>query len=95
MHYRSLLVLLDNSPGCAARTQLAIRLARDRDCHLVGLAPTGLIDVPSGSHGATSLTNYAALMPRWRGMCCATRPRARHSDFATSAMPQASGRMRP
>jgi len=61
MNYRSLLVFLDNSPSCAARTQLAMQLARARDCHLVGLAPTGLIDIPPATEAATSLANYAAL----------------------------------
>jgi len=61
MHYRSLLVLLGNSIACAERTQLAMRLACERDCHLVGLAPTGLIDVPSGSEAAAPLANYAAM----------------------------------
>jgi nucleotide-binding universal stress UspA family protein len=60
MNYRSLLVLLDHSAACAARLRLAMRLARERDCHLVGLAPTGLIDIPPDTRAATSLTDYAA-----------------------------------
>ncbi len=60
MNYRSLLVLLDPSAACAARLQLAMRLARERDCHLVGLAPTGLLDVPPDSGAASSLADYAA-----------------------------------
>ena len=46
MTYRSLTVLLDDDPSCPARTELAIRIAKGFDCHLVGLAPTGLIDIP-------------------------------------------------
>lgn len=46
MTYRSMLVLLDQDPLCAARIDVAIRLARSFEAHLVGLAPTGLIDVP-------------------------------------------------
>ena len=46
MTYRSLLVLLDQDRLCAARSQAAIRLAKALDCHLVGVAPTGLIDLP-------------------------------------------------
>lgn len=60
MNYRSLLVLLDQNAACAARLQLAMRLARERDCHLVGLAPTGLLDVPPDSGAATPLADYAA-----------------------------------
>ena len=61
MTYRSLLVVLDNSVECTARTQVALRLAREHDCHLVGLAPTGLIDIPRSSESASALADYAAL----------------------------------
>lgn len=61
MTYRSLLVLLDNSATCAARMHVAMRLARERDCHLVGLAPTGLIDIPAATEKTPALANYAAL----------------------------------
>ena len=54
MTYRSLLVLLDQGPLCAARSQAAIRPARVLDCHLVGVAPTGLIDLPTSAHAAAS-----------------------------------------
>ena len=46
MTYRSLLVFLDQDPLCAARTQVAIQLAKVLGCHLVGVAPTGLVDLP-------------------------------------------------
>jgi nucleotide-binding universal stress UspA family protein len=62
MTYRSLLVLLDHTPACAGRTQCAMRLAKDLDCHLVGLAPTDLIDLPVAPKAAASLTEYAALV---------------------------------
>ena len=61
MTYRSLLVQLDHQRLCGARTRLAIRLAADLDCHLVGLAPTGLIDVPSTAASAAALSEYATL----------------------------------
>jgi nucleotide-binding universal stress UspA family protein len=61
MSYRSLLVLLDQNPLCAERVQVAVRLARDLDCHLVGLAPTGLIDMPITVGAAASLDELAAL----------------------------------
>lgn len=62
MTYRSLLVLLDHTPPCAARTAYAMRLAKDLDCHLVGLAPTDLIDLPAVPKAAASLNECAALV---------------------------------
>jgi len=47
MTFKSLLVLLDDELPCITRTQTAIRLARQLDCHLVGLAPTGRLDLPA------------------------------------------------
>lgn len=61
MTYRSLLVHLDHDNHCAARTALAIKLARQHESHLVGLAPTGLIDMPVAPEAASSLAEYAAL----------------------------------
>ena len=61
MSYRSLLVFLDQDPSCAARTQVAIRLAKDHDCHLVGLAPTGLVDVLATPDAAATLIEFAEL----------------------------------
>ncbi|MBX3618846.1 MAG: universal stress protein [Rhizobacter sp.] len=61
MNLRSLLVHLDNSPACETRTQLALQLAHDRDCHLVGLAPTGLIEPPPAGAPAAAATEYTAL----------------------------------
>ena len=60
MTYRSLLVLLDRDPLCAARSQAAMRLAKVLDCHLIGIAPTGLIDLPVSAHAAASLADFAA-----------------------------------
>jgi nucleotide-binding universal stress UspA family protein len=60
--YRSLLVLLDHTSSCAARTAYAMRLAKDLDCHLVGLAPTDLIDLPAVPKAAASLNEYAVLV---------------------------------
>ena len=61
MTYRSLLVHLDPDPLCAARSQAAMRLAMALDCHLVGVAPTGLLDLPASAHAAASLADFAAL----------------------------------
>lgn len=60
MSYRSLLVLLDHTPACAARSRCAMQLAKDLGCHLVGLAPTDLVDLPSAPRAAASLSEYAA-----------------------------------
>jgi nucleotide-binding universal stress UspA family protein len=62
MPYRSLLVLLDHHAACAARTAYAVKLAKALDCHLVGLAPTDLIDLPATPLAAASLTECAALV---------------------------------
>ncbi|MEO8804976.1 MAG: universal stress protein [Burkholderiaceae bacterium] len=62
MTYRSLLVLLDHTSSCAARAAYAMRLAEDLDCHLVGLAPTDLIDLPAAPKAAASLNEYSALV---------------------------------
>lgn len=62
MTYRSLLVLIDHTPACAARTECAMQLAKELDCHLVGLAPTDLIDLPAAPKAAASLNEYAALV---------------------------------
>jgi nucleotide-binding universal stress UspA family protein len=61
MDLRSLLVLLDDTPACEARTRLAMQLARERGWHLVGLAPTGVIEIPSVAHPDAAFVEYAAL----------------------------------
>jgi nucleotide-binding universal stress UspA family protein len=61
MTYRSLLVLLDQDPLCPARTQVAIELARRHDCHLVGVAPTGLIDLPMSAEVVVAQAEFSAL----------------------------------
>ena len=61
MTYRSLLVFLDDDPLCAKRSGAAIRLAKTLDSHLVGLAPTGLVDLPASAESAASLATFAAL----------------------------------
>jgi len=61
MGYRSMLLFLDSGASCARRTQAAIRLARRMDGHLVGLAPTGLLDLPGSVEGAAAFSNLAAL----------------------------------
>lgn len=58
MTYRSLLVHLDTSPTCAARVTQAIELALVMECHLVGVAPTGLLAVPVIPDSATALGEF-------------------------------------
>jgi nucleotide-binding universal stress UspA family protein len=52
---RSLLVLLDHGPACATRSRFAIQWARERGWHLIGLAATGLIDLPMAARRAAPL----------------------------------------
>ena len=66
MNYRSLLVCLDERETRAARVDLAIRLARQFDAHLVGLAPTGRFAVPID--GALAVPVPLALEPVWEGL---------------------------
>ncbi len=61
MTYRSLLVHLDQDPLCNLRIRAAVKLAKELDCHLVGLAATGYIEVPATVRAAASLTEFAAL----------------------------------
>jgi nucleotide-binding universal stress UspA family protein len=64
MSYRTILLHLKRDPLCAARTQFAIRLARKFDCVLVGLAPTGLPEMPVGTEAPGVLMEMAALSAR-------------------------------
>lgn len=45
MTYRSMLVALDATPGNPARVNIAVALAKEYEAHLVGLAPTAVIDM--------------------------------------------------
>ena len=60
MTYRSLLVALDHDSACAARTEVALRLAATLDAHLVGLAPTGIVQVPVWPRGDETVNDFAA-----------------------------------
>ena len=66
MTYRSLLVLLDQSSHNATRIDVAVRLAKDLDCHVVGLAATGLIELPASPRAASALAEFAAVA--WDGL---------------------------
>ncbi|MCW7540900.1 universal stress protein [Aquabacterium sp. A7-Y] len=47
MSYKTLLVHLDDTPRCATRVRIAAALAALHGSHLVGLAPTGLVNLPA------------------------------------------------
>lgn len=61
MGYRSLLVHLDRDARAAVRTQAALKLAREFDAHLLGVAPTGLVDLPVALDASAALGQYGAL----------------------------------
>ncbi|MBC7942459.1 MAG: hypothetical protein H7Z19_22355, partial [Chitinophagaceae bacterium] len=63
MSYRSLLVFLDQDALCVARTQVAFQRAKVFDCHLVGVAPTGLVDLPAMPAAASSLVVFHSARP--------------------------------
>jgi len=46
MSYRTLLVHLDSDARCSARVKLGLQLAAQHDAHLIGLAPTGRLELP-------------------------------------------------
>ena len=61
MPYRGLLVRPDHGLHGPARTQFAVHLATELDCHLVGVAPTGLIEMPATPQAVGALTEYSQL----------------------------------
>lgn len=46
MAYHTIVVHLDGGANSAVRTGIALRLAREHGSHLIGLAPTGEVEVP-------------------------------------------------
>lgn len=60
MSYCSLLVYLDHDAHCSRRTELAIGLARQFSSHIVGIAPTGTVDLPTSVSSASTLETYAS-----------------------------------
>lgn len=61
MSYRSLLLPLDAGPHCAARTEIALGLSRRFDARLVGLAPTGRVQLPPMPEAAPTLMEFSAI----------------------------------
>jgi nucleotide-binding universal stress UspA family protein len=66
MNYRSMLVVLDERERCGARVDLAIRLARQFEAHLAGLATTGRVPLPLD--GAIAVPGPQVFEPVWEGL---------------------------
>ena len=75
MSYRSILSFLGPDRHCASRTEFAIQLARDIDCHLVGAAPTGVLPLPAlvGLEQGTSMADLGQKV--WDAMVLGARQR--------------------
>jgi nucleotide-binding universal stress UspA family protein len=56
----TVLVLLDGAGRCDARTQLAARFAARHGSHLVGIAPTGAVELPAGFAASRAIADAAA-----------------------------------
>jgi len=88
MSYRSILVHLDESPRCAARVDIAAQLARQHGAHLLGLAPSGLVNLPARvTPSLTGVPNYleiaqAALKERATALVQDFKQRMQERGFA-------------
>ncbi|WP_280156046.1 universal stress protein [Piscinibacter sp. XHJ-5] len=60
MAFRSLLVFLDGDARCDARSHLAARFAAAHDSHLLGIAPTGALELSGGFAAASHRADEAA-----------------------------------
>lgn len=74
MTFRSLLVDLCEGPHVSTRVRVALRLARELEAQLVGLAPTGLASLPATIDGACDLFNDSAI--EWQALRQAAKARA-------------------
>lgn len=91
MNFRSLLVFLDSDARCEARSHLAVRFAALHKSHLVGVAPTGLVEW-SSRVGATSgawMTPLPRGSKRWNARATV------QSIFASASGWNVSRRSRP
>lgn len=57
MSYRSILVHLDDGPRCNVRIDLAAQIAETQGGHVIGLAPTGWVDMPASVGHAVGGSN--------------------------------------
>lgn len=74
MTYRSLLVHLGHDPHHGVRTRAAIRLAQRMGAHLVGLAPTGEVEVPVVIEPVGAIGNLSTVV--WEAMQAQARQAA-------------------
>lgn len=86
MDYRTLLVHLDTDTRCAARIKLGLQLAAQHDAHLVGLAPTGTLELPVSIEA--DLRGWPDLVARGRAQY---RERAQNLVDAFKAQVAAAG----
>ena len=79
MSYRSILSHLGPDRHNLSRTDFAIQLARDIDCHLVGAAPTGLLPLTAviGIDQGTAMVDLGEKV--WEAMLAGSRKRV--DDF--------------
>ncbi|MCM5680575.1 universal stress protein [Schlegelella sp. S2-27] len=61
MSYRTILVHLDDSPRCNVRVDLAAQVAAGQGGHLIGLAPTGWVEMPASVGQAVGGVSYIQL----------------------------------
>jgi nucleotide-binding universal stress UspA family protein len=61
MTYPSILVALDNQPQCAARTQVALALARAMGSHVTGVAPIEVMDLRASLQASASVASLPIL----------------------------------
>jgi nucleotide-binding universal stress UspA family protein len=60
MNFSTLLVHLDRDGRCDARSHLAARFAAKHASHLVGIAPTGLVELPPGFAASRAIADADA-----------------------------------
>ena len=88
MAYHSILVHLDNEPACAVRCEIALRLAREHGSRLIGLAPTGRVQIPIDIASSLFEPGYAIasghyLRTRADGACAEFEARAKAAGVSS------------
>jgi hypothetical protein len=87
MTVRTLLVFLDDDPRCETRATLAARFAARHGSHLVGIAPTGRIDLPASVQARCTTSTKPS--PRATRRCAARSTRSDH--FRTRCRAEGAG----
>jgi nucleotide-binding universal stress UspA family protein len=88
MAYHSILVHLDHEPACAVRTEIALRLSREHGSRLIGLAPTGSVQIPIDVASSLFEPGYAIasghyLRTRADGACAEFEARAKAAGVSS------------